>query len=312
MTPPPLQAAPRPSERVQLARLALATALATPGVAAGCPGPGGRRVTADAPAPLTGISAIAEPDGRYELALCLDAEPSRRSPRSRSASAIASTPRPARPGWRRCSARSTSSTPTSWHAVIALARALARLVGFLLLVALAVAGLAAAVFCISTGTSGPSLGGLARLVHAAALRDSLGGWFDQLAASGSAAVVAALAGLGAMLLGLVLVIGVLVPRRERLVVLTEQDEGTLAARRRPLAQVAEALAEQGRGVTEAKVRVRPRRRTRGGRLRVRATRPRPADPGEVRVAVEHELGELTGPFALSTRIQITDDGAKVQ
>jgi hypothetical protein len=180
--------------------------------------------------------------------------------------------------------------------VIALARAIARLIGFLLLVALAVAGLAAAVFCIGTGTSGPSLGRLASLVHAPELRDSLGGWLGQLEAPGSIAVVAALAGLGAMLLGLVLVIGVLVPRRERLVVLAHDDGGTLAARRRPLAQAAE---------------VRPRR-TRGGRLRVRATRPRPADPGEVRAAVEHELNELTGPFALSTRIQITDDGAKVQ
>jgi hypothetical protein len=195
--------------------------------------------------------------------------------------------------------------------VIALARAIARLIGFLLLVALAVAGLAAAVFCIGTGTSGPSLGRLASLVHAPELRDSLGGWLGQLEAPGSIAVVAALAGLGAMLLGLVLVIGVLVPRRERLVVLAHDEGGTLAARRRPLAQAAQVLVEQGRGVTEAKVRVRPRR-TRGGRLRVRATRPRPADPGEVRAAVEHELNELTGPFALSTRIQITDDGAKVQ
>jgi hypothetical protein len=74
MIPLPSQAAPRPSERVRLARMALAAALATPGVAGGCPGPGGQRVTADAPGPLTGISAIAEPDGRYELALCLDAE----------------------------------------------------------------------------------------------------------------------------------------------------------------------------------------------------------------------------------------------
>jgi hypothetical protein len=48
--------------------------------------------------------------------------------------------------------------------VIPLARLLARVVGFLLLLALAAAGILLAVFCIGTGTHGPSLGDLARLL----------------------------------------------------------------------------------------------------------------------------------------------------
>lgn len=195
--------------------------------------------------------------------------------------------------------------------MILLARALVRLVSFLLLVILAVAGIVLAVFCIGTGTSGPSLGGLAALIDLSTLRDTVGGWLEQLEASGPVAVVAALCGLGAILLGLLLLAGILVPRRERLVTLTSGENGTLAARRRPLAQAATALVEQVRGVTEARVRVRPRRRS-GGRLAVRASRGRPADPDEVRSAVREQLGGLTGPFELKARVDVPRRGARVQ
>src|SRR3954447_18515093 len=168
--------------------------------------------------------------------------------------------------------------------MILLARALVRLVSFVLLVILAVAGLVLAVFCISTGTSGPSLGGLASLLDLSALRDSVGIWLHQLEAQGSVAAIAAVCGLGAILLGLLLVIGILVPRRERLRAPPRGappppaggERGRLAPRRRPLAQAAGALVEQVRGVTAARVRVRPRRRV-GGRLKVRASRARPTD-----------------------------------
>ena len=132
--------------------------------------------------------------------------------------------------------------------MIALARVLVRLVAFLLLVLLAVAGLAVAVFSIDTGTTGPSLGRLAELLHLASLRDTVGAWLDQLEASGSVAVVGGLCGLGAVLVGLVLLAGLLVPRRERLITMPSAVSGDLAARRRPLAQVAQTLAEQARGV----------------------------------------------------------------
>jgi hypothetical protein len=195
--------------------------------------------------------------------------------------------------------------------VILLARALVRVVTFLLLVVLALAGLLLAVFCIGTGTSGPSLGGLADQLQLDSLRDTVAGWLDQLEASGSVAVVAALGGLGAILLGLVLVAGILVPRRERLVMLATAEHGTVAARRRPLAQAATALVEQVRGVTEARVRVRPGRRG-GGRLAVRASRTRPADPSEVRNAVRERLSVLTDPFELRARIGVPRRGARVE
>ena len=195
--------------------------------------------------------------------------------------------------------------------MILLARLLARVVGFVVLVALAAAGIVLAVFCIGTGTHGPSLGGLARLLSLASVRDTVGDWLDRMAASGSVAVIAGLCGLGAIALGLLLIAGVLVPRRERLVQLAGDDRGTLAARRRPLAQVATALVEQVRGVTEARVRVRPRRRA-GGILSVRASRSRRADEAEVRGAVSEQLEALTQPFKLKARVAVARRGPRVE
>ena len=133
--------------------------------------------------------------------------------------------------------------------MILFSRAVARLLAFLLLVALAVVGLAAAVFCIGKGTDTLSLHNLADIVALPQARDQVASFLATLEAPGSTAVLSALGGLAAMAVGLVLLIGVLVPRRERLVSLTRTPDGTIAARRRPLGQIAEALVEQGRGVT---------------------------------------------------------------
>lgn len=195
--------------------------------------------------------------------------------------------------------------------MIVLARALVRVVSFLLLVILAVAGVVLAVFCISTGTSGLSLGRLARLLHLGSLRETVHVWLGQLQASGGVAAIAAVCGLGAMLLGLVLLAGILVPRRERLVTLASSEHGAIDSRRRPLAQAATALVEQVRGVTEARVRVRARRRS-GGRLTVRASRTRRTDPSEVQGAVREQLRSLTDPFSLTARVDVPRRGARVQ
>ncbi|MBV8710798.1 MAG: hypothetical protein JOY56_03430, partial [Solirubrobacterales bacterium] len=122
--------------------------------------------------------------------------------------------------------------------MIALAHLLARVVGFLALVALAAAGLLLAIFCIGTGTHGPSLGGLAKLLSLPSVRDAVGDWLARVERPGSVAVIAAVCGLGAIALGLLLIAGVLIPRRERLVQLTQTEHGRVAARRRPLAQMA--------------------------------------------------------------------------
>ena len=187
-----------------------------------------------------------------------------------------------------------------------LARALVRLVAILLLVVLALLGLAA----VATAVDPAAVTGLIGLPP---LRDSVGGWFDDLSADGPVARVSALAGVAAVLLGLLLLAGLLVPRRERLVRLTSTDHGTLDARRRPLAQMAGHLAEQVRGVTGTRTKVKVRRRG-GGRLRVRADRPRDAPATATKQAVTEQLGTLTGPFKLkpSVQMRLGDRGRRVQ
>ncbi len=186
---------------------------------------------------------------------------------------------------------------------MALLRAAVRLVSFALLVVLSLAGLALAVFAVVGLTQ------LAELAGLKGLRGTVGGFLASLEAGGPVAVAAALAGLGAMLLGLLLLAGILVPRRERLVTLTTSDEGTIAARRRSLAQVAKALAEQVRGVTEAKAKVRSRRGG-GGSVRVTAVGTRPSDAGALEGTVGEQLEPLTEPFRLKARVSIRQPGGR--
>lgn len=186
--------------------------------------------------------------------------------------------------------------------MILLLRAIARLVALLLLVVLAVVGLAVAVTSLGSG-GGFSIPGLAELVNLPQLEDRVGDLFDQLESPGSAEAVPALAGLGGLAVGILLLVGALWPRRERLVTLEEGSEGTLAARRRALAQIAGALAEQARPVSATKVRVRSRRRGRGGRLEVRAVHPRSAEAAEVERQATGSLEPLTSAFALEAKVR---------
>lgn len=183
-----------------------------------------------------------------------------------------------------------------------LLRGLAQLVTFVVLVALAACGLAVAVF--SVAASGDfSLPGLAKLIGLPGLSEGAGRLLRSVEADGGVAAISALAGLGAVVLGALLLAGTLAPRRERLVVLGSGDEGTTAARRRVLRRVAGALAEQARGVTATKVKLRARRRARGGRLTVRAAHPRTADPKEVERGALEALDPLAKPFGLKPRIR---------
>jgi len=179
--------------------------------------------------------------------------------------------------------------------VIVLLRALVRVVAFLLLVLLALLGLAVALAAIAPGVA-------ADFVGLPQVRDAVGGWLGDLERGGRVPVIGLLVALGAVVVGLLLLVGALVPRRERLVTLRSTPHGRLGARRRALAQVARALAEQARGVTEAKVKVKPRRRG-GGRLRVTAARPRPVAAKEAKRGVAAELAGLTKPFRLKARIR---------
>lgn len=187
--------------------------------------------------------------------------------------------------------------------MVLLLRTLARLVTLLLLAALALAGLALALFSIGGGQSAVSLPELARYVQLPELREEVGAYLAQLEDDGSVAAYSALAGAAAVLAGVLLLVGALAPRRERLVVLEEGENGRLAARRRTLSHVAEALAEQARGVTEARARVRPSRWNGGRRLTVQATRPRSSSPQLAEEKAAHELAPLAEEFGLKPRVR---------
>lgn len=198
--------------------------------------------------------------------------------------------------------------------MVLLCRALAGLVGTVLLAALAIAGLAVAAFSLGSGDGTWSLPGLAGLVGLPELRDTVGAFLDDLEAGGSADAVAALAGVGAVLLAVILLTGALVPRRERLLVFSRDSEGTLAARRGALGNAAEALAEQPRDVMAAKARVRPHRSRAGGRLHLRVDHAKTADSKQVRRAVSERIDSLVDATSLRARVsdRVPRRGARVR
>lgn len=182
---------------------------------------------------------------------------------------------------------------------------LARLIGAVWMIALALFGLGVAMYCfaavITLGSARPD-----RLLDLPSVRSHVGRWLDQVAAPGSTAGLALLCGLGAMLLGVLLLIGVLGRRKQRVAILDHDDsDGTVAARPRPLRDMTLALAEQARGATSIK---RPRlslsRRGTRGRLKLNATRTRTSDPQEVKDAVISAVQPISDPFHLKPRVQI--------
>jgi hypothetical protein len=184
----------------------------------------------------------------------------------------------------------------------ALLRTLARLVTLALLIVLSLCGLAIAVFSIGGSASGDfNLPGLAKLVHLPQLRTDVGQLLTRVEASGSVAGIAALCGLGALVIGLLLLLGVLFGRRERLAVLEASADGTLAARPRVLGRVAAALAEQARGVTATKVKVRVARRG-AIRIGVRASHARADRPQDVQAQTSAALAPLTEAFKIRAQV----------
>lgn len=197
--------------------------------------------------------------------------------------------------------------------VILVLKTLVRLIGFLLALALCIIGLALAVFSIQGGKSGLSITHLAHLVHLPALRHDVDTFLTRMEASGPIAVVALASGVGAVIIGVLALVGVLVPTRERLLTLSSSGDEALLARRRALAALARSLAERADGVSEAKVRVRVRRRG-GGKLTVRAQHSRAADATAARSALEAALAPLIGPLPLSAKLKVRppEQGAGVE
>jgi hypothetical protein len=189
--------------------------------------------------------------------------------------------------------------------VIYVLKPLARLATFVLLLVLALAGLLVAVGGI---VGVPSVAELLRLPE---IRDAVGGWLQAIDAPQQLPRATVLFALGAILIGLLLLAGALGRTPDRLVVLEERDGGTLAARPRALAQAADALIGPVRGVSERRVRVKPRRGS--GRLEVRATHTRSISAQAVEADVRDAVAPLSDAFGVQTRVrpQPADSGRRV-
>lgn len=186
-----------------------------------------------------------------------------------------------------------------------LLRAIARLVGSLLMVVLALLGLGVATYCfdgfIGLGSARPD-----RLLGLPAAQRDVGHFLSQLAAPGNTAGLALVCGIGTILLGLLLLRALLRSSKERLVVLdTDAGGARLAARPRTLQAMARALAEQTPGITTVK---RPKltlsRRGTRGRLKVTASRHRTSERDDVQRAVRSQLEPISGPFNLKPRVRV--------
>jgi hypothetical protein len=182
--------------------------------------------------------------------------------------------------------------------VIALSRALARVTGSLLLFVIGAAGILAAVFCLQGADATLSLPHLASLLGLDSLRDTIGGWLDELEASGPDALIAALCGIGAIALGVALLVGALVPGRDRLLGIDSNDTGEIAARRRAVAAALASVAERSGDVRSAKVRVRPNRSHAGGRALITVAGTRTKDESPRAEASREDLERLERELSL--------------
>ncbi len=184
-------------------------------------------------------------------------------------------------------------------------RPLVRLIGFLWLLALALAGLGVALYCvdglISLRSARPD-----RLVGLASVHRRVGRLLDQLAAPGSLAGLSLLCGIAAIIVGVLLLIGILRRPRERLVLLDpDESSGVLAARRSALRDMIRALTRQTRGVTNVKrPKLRPARRGTGGRFTVKIAHARSTDARELQRSTGEALRPISEPFALKARVRV--------
>jgi hypothetical protein len=180
--------------------------------------------------------------------------------------------------------------------VISLLRALGRLVAFLLLVVLALAGLAVLVAAIAGAPAAADTAGLP------VVRDAVAGFLGSIE---DRDVPLALASLGVALLCLLLALGTAAREREPLVPLREQPEegGRLAARKRAVRQMAQVSTARVRGLTRLKLRVKPRRRATGGTLGAMAVTRPDGDVQSVSDRLAEELRPVAEPFGLTASVR---------
>lgn len=190
-----------------------------------------------------------------------------------------------------------------------LLKALAGLLAFLLLLALALAGLAAAIFSIAGEGATLSLGQLAEWLRLPGLRDGVGAWLGRLEDDDVPDAWSLLGGLAAVLTGLLLLAAVFGRRRPRAVAL--EPTGHLKARRRALADVASDLARRAPGVSAARARVRGRRQA---VVAVDAAHTPQVTSEEAREAVDRTMSDLAAPGTLRPRVRtrLGDGGERLR
>lgn len=181
--------------------------------------------------------------------------------------------------------------------IVFLARGVARLVALVVLPLLALVALAFA----AAATIGE--GATRDLADSATLTSTwadVGRFLTTTAPRGDTAAV--LGGVGAVVLGLVLVVAALVPTRERELHLKDGDPA-LGIRRRALRGALQSRTGRVRGVTSAKVRLKPRRRGVGGTVRVLATRTPRGDKAAIASTYDERVRPIAQAFGLRTRIR---------
>ncbi len=196
-----------------------------------------------------------------------------------------------------------------------LLRALTRLVGALLMVALALLGLGIALYCLdgllTLGSVRPD-----RLLQLPTVRRQVNHFLEQIAAPGSTAWLALLCGLGAIVIGVLLLLGLLRSSKRRLAILeSDNATGTIAARPGPLRAMARTLAARAPGATNVrKPRLALSRPGDRGRLRISASRARTSNPHAVESAISEHVQPLSEPFRLRTRVRVRvgERGERVQ
>jgi hypothetical protein len=196
--------------------------------------------------------------------------------------------------------------------MVQLLRVIARFAALLLLIALALLGLATAIFAIQGDRATLSLPTLARHFQLPQLRPVVGDWLAGLGARGPTALVSFGGGLVAIATGLLLLVGIFVPPRERLLLFGEDEGGRLTARPKALGQIASALAHRVRGVAVTRVRVRSRRRGRGGKLRLSTTHVASIPNDEAERAIARALSPFVESFELKPHLTTKPGRQRVQ
>jgi hypothetical protein len=181
--------------------------------------------------------------------------------------------------------------------IVYLSRGITRL---LALIVLPLLGLAALGFAVAAIAGENSARDLADSLYLTEGWRRVGTFLDTVAPRGETVVVVSAA--GAILLGLVLVIAALAPTRERELHLKSGDPD-LGIRRRALRNALQSRTGRVRGVTGAKLRLKPRRRKVGGTVRVNATRTPRGDRQAIAATYDERLKPIADAFGLTTKIQ---------